>query len=577
MAPQFSQRKNHFTKSDHTYLKYIAATLLVLLATFDSQLKAQDVVDATTMNNKIMAGYQGWFRTPGDRAGNQGWGHLFNSATPSPDKLGFDTWPDMSELTSGEKAAVPGFTYPDGSQAYLYSAQNPKTVLRHFQWMKDYGIDGVWLSEFCSHFPGGRQGNDAETVRVIMKNVRKAATATGRTWAFMWDMSGFGKTTAKEEVYDVIINQWKDMVDEGVTRDARYMHHNGKPVLLLWGFFPGRPASQPEYMQPVIDFLQAPGKYQATLVAGVDPNWRAQGTPEFQAMLMKMSALQPWSVGRAAKDPATGYKIQNTTLWAGDIAKCKENNVIFMPVFNSGTHKAGPPPPPSVGPIIPRRTGNYLWEQFAAASKFNEINSVFVAMFDEINEGTQILKVTNHPPVQAPFLTYDGATSDYYLRLTGTGEKMLKNHTPITTTIPISAFSPDKWYRIRNRATGFTLSNQGKTIDAPIIQATDADADPNLEWQILYDGNGYYTIKSRSSGKELTISSSADAVIQSADTKSDNLKWHLEWDGTGFCRIISKANGKSISNNSSAISNSPVIQTPDATNSDSLRWQIVEE
>ncbi len=196
--PQITKKKKY------TFLLMI----LFIPGVFVSQAHAQ-TVDATTMNNKVMAGYQGWFRTPGDNDGNRGWAHLFNSSVPSPAKLGFDTWPDMSELTRGEKHAVPGFTYPDGSQAYLYSAQNPKTVLRHFQWMKTYGIGGVWLSEFCGHFPGGAGERDSTAVLTIMDNVRRAATATGRTWAFMWDMSGFDTRISKSDVYNIIINQWK--------------------------------------------------------------------------------------------------------------------------------------------------------------------------------------------------------------------------------------------------------------------------------------------------------------------------------------------------------------------------------
>ncbi len=541
----------------------IIITLFILIA-ITAQTHAQ-AVDATTMNNKVMAGYQGWFRTPGDRNGNKGWSHLFNSQIPTPAKLGFDTWPDMSELSKAEKYAVPGFTYPDGSQAYLYSAQNYKTVLRHFQWMKEYGIDGVWLSEFCGYFPGGGQQRDTAAMLNVMYNVKRAAAATGRTWAFMWDMSSFGPRTSKSDVYNIIVNQWKKMVDEGIATDSRYMHHNGKPVLLLWGFFPGRPASQPDYMNPVIDFLLAPGKYQATLVGGVDNSWRSKGTPEFQAMLMRMQGLQPWSVGRRIKDPATGYAIQNTSEWAGDIEKCKANNVIFMPVFNSGTHIAGPPPIPPAGPMVPRRTGNYLWEQFVAASKTGVINSAFVAMFDEVNEGTQILKIENKPPTQAAFLTYDGATSDYYLRLVGTGAKMLKEHIPISRVIPISPFDKNKVYAIRNKANGFVMNDIGSAI---------VQADDFAVWQIIYDGAGYFQIKSKASGK-LVVGKGNAVTAQSGRGDTDNTKWHLEWDGTGCARIINKATGKAISNNGTT-PNATLIPAIDA-GIDDLRWQITEQ
>ena len=43
--------------------------------------------------------------------------------------------------------AAPGFTYPGGRQAELFNSDNARTVLRHFEWMRDYGIDGAWLRE----------------------------------------------------------------------------------------------------------------------------------------------------------------------------------------------------------------------------------------------------------------------------------------------------------------------------------------------------------------------------------------------------------------------------------------------
>jgi hypothetical protein len=332
-------------------------------------------------------------------------------------------------------------------------------------------------------------------------------------------------------------------------------------------------------MNPVIDFLQAPGKYQAALVAGADPVWRERGTPEFQAMLMRMTALQPWSVGRRVTDTATGYAVQNTTLWAGDIAKCKANNVIFIPVFNSGTNIAGPPPIPPKGPTVPRRMGNYLWEQFVAASKTGVINSAFIAMFDEINEGTQIMKIDNHPPIRYPFLTYNGATSDYYLRLVGAGAKLLKSGKPIPPVIPISPFNAKKLYLIKNKATGFSLHSKGKQAKFA-VQAAGGGA----EWQILFDHNGYFTIKDKLTGKALSSGAGVNnPVALVPDSKAGDVKWRLEWDGSGDCRIVSKTGKKAITGNDISASGTPVTLVTDTTSArnlhaketDNLRWQII--
>ena len=63
---------------------------------------------------------------------------------------------------------------------------------------------------------------------------------------------------------------------------------------------------------------------------------------------------------------------------------------------------------------------------------------IYVAMFDEIDEGTAIFKCTNDVPVgaESKFLTYDGLPSDFYLRLTGNGAKLLRGEIPLSEKIP---------------------------------------------------------------------------------------------------------------------------------------------
>ena len=56
----------------------------------------------------------------------------------------------------------------------------------------------------------------------------------------------------------------------------------------------------------------------------------------------------------------------------------------------------------------------------------------YVAMFDEVDEGTAIFKCINDVPDQAPakFVTYEGQPSDRYLRLTGAGAKLIRGELP---------------------------------------------------------------------------------------------------------------------------------------------------
>jgi hypothetical protein len=53
---------------------------------------------------------------------------------------------------------------------------------------------------------------------------------------------------------------------------------------------------------------------------------------------------------------------------------------------------------------------------------------LYVAMFDEVDEGTAIFKCTNDPPTAngAKFVTYEGLPSDHYPRLTGLAGRVIR-------------------------------------------------------------------------------------------------------------------------------------------------------
>ena len=65
---------------------------------------------------------------------------------------------------------------------------------------------------------------------------------------------------------------------------------------------------------------------------------------------------------------------------------------------------------------------------------------LYIAMFDEVDEGTAIFKCTNNPPTigGARFLTLDGLQSDFYLRLAGQAGKLIRDEIPLSTTVPVT-------------------------------------------------------------------------------------------------------------------------------------------
>ena len=120
-------------------------------------------VDTSTLTGKVMAGYQGWFNCEGDGAG-LGWTHWARNKTRlfAPGNVTVDLWPDISELTVGERFTT-GFKLADGHPAEVFSSFNRETVLRHFRWMREYGIDGAFvqrtntasMARSCSASPTG--------------------------------------------------------------------------------------------------------------------------------------------------------------------------------------------------------------------------------------------------------------------------------------------------------------------------------------------------------------------------------------------------------------------------------------
>jgi hypothetical protein len=85
--------------------------------------------------------------------------------------------------------------------------------------------------------------------------------------------------------------------------------------------------------------------------------------------------------------------------------------------------------------MIARRKGEFYWRQFAIVRALG-IRTVFVGMFDEVDEGTAIYKVSNQIPVGKYFVTYEGLPSDYYLKATGAATRMIRGETPLSWTIP---------------------------------------------------------------------------------------------------------------------------------------------
>ncbi len=61
---------------------------------------------------------------------------------------------------------------------------------------------------------------------------------------------------------------------------------------------------------------------------------------------------------------------------------------------------------------------------------------LYVAMFDEMDEGTAIFKCSNNPPAGVQLCDYERMPTDQYLWLTGQAGKMLRQEIPFSRAMP---------------------------------------------------------------------------------------------------------------------------------------------
>lgn len=386
--------------------------------------------DPSTLTGKVMCGYQGWFFAPGDGTGF-GWKHYGNKVF-KPGSSTVDLWPDMSELGPDEQFPTE-FKYPDGKLATVFSSYNPKTVDRHFQWMADYGIDGVFLQRFATEI---KNPTSCDAVNGVMDNVRTAANRHGRTWTLMYDLSGL-----KAGETQVVIDDWKKLVDKmQITKDPALQHHQGKPVIALWGIgFDDKRQYSLEECGKLIEFFKNDPVYGNNIVmVGVPFGWRDQvrdtvKDAQLHDIIAKADIISPWSVSRYGTKEK--FAKDMTNFQVPDIAWCQEKHLEYMPVIFAGfqwnnLRKERNLP---VSPVIPRGDGSFFWKQGVDLMQAGA-GMIYVAMFDEIDEGTAIFKCTNQPP--EGFGTFDGMPSDEYLYLTGQLSDMLKKKKPFSDQVP---------------------------------------------------------------------------------------------------------------------------------------------
>ena len=391
-----------------------------------------------TYHGLIMAGYQGWFRAAGDGSSAQRY------AYGDEDRSGIDLWPDVSEY---EKTYETPLKLPGGKPARFFSSLDQSTTDLHFKWMQQYGLDGVFMQRF---FNETRPSPRKKESTIILEHAMEAASKYRRAIAVMYDLSGL---KGRGEDCSSIIEDWKYLVDSvKVTNQPgtkTYLHHRGKPLVVIWGVgFPDRPYDIRNVgLSRLIDFLQHDPVYgNCAVMLGVPAFWRDLDADcvhdsYLHDLIRQADLIMPWTVQRFSPllhNDMDRYR----DIMLADMEWCARNSVDYVPCVYPGFswHNLSVYEfPDDIKPVgsIPRQGGRFYWQMLSTAIR-SGAKMLYVAMFDEVNEGTAIFKASDTPPVgrNVQFIDMDHKPSDTYLWLTGEAARMLRGDKPLNLSMP---------------------------------------------------------------------------------------------------------------------------------------------
>ena len=416
-------------------MKKIILLLFVLMSFSLLNAQSKHASQSKYMSYKglAMAGYQGWFNCEGDGA-NRGWTHYAQKGGFADGNCKIDFLPEMGEYKKQYKTS---FKLPDGSPLYVFSSYDESSVDLHFRWMKEYGIDGVFIQRFFTVLLDKNRLNHADKV---LQSALKAATKYGIAISMMYDLGGMD-----DAKYNLVIEDWKHLVNDlkltNQGNKTTYLFHNNKPLVALWGLgFVDRKNGHIDEFLNIMNFLKTDETYGGcTTLVGFPTRWRTVGSdtngdPRILDVAKQADVIHPWFVGRYNENNYEEFR-KNTLI--DDLKWCKENGKSYAPTVFPGFswHNMYPK---AKSNSIPRNKGNFYWKQLAGAIE-SGAEMIYVAMFDEIDEGTAIMKCAKNVPAGGKSIFVpieESVPTDHYLWLTNQASRMLRKEIPFSKEIP---------------------------------------------------------------------------------------------------------------------------------------------
>ena len=366
----------------------------------------------------VMAGYQGWFNAEGDGA-NRGFYHYRGHDGFKPGSASIDMWPDVHEYP---KTYPTDFVMSDGSIASVFSSFDQSTIDTHFRWMKEYGLDGVFMQRFVSEIKGESGRNHFNKV---LSSAMAASNKYNRAICIMYDLSGMaaGDETLVLEDINEIANKY-NIFDH--KKNSSYLYHNSKPLVAVWGVgFNDKRNYSIDNCENLISGLKAQGY---SVMIGVPTYWRelkddTEPTEQLHELIKICDIVMPWFVARYTPDSFKDF----SPIVSKDLTWCNNNGIDYAPLVFPGFSWKNMYGENTLS--IPRCNGTFLQRQIDNAIS-SGVSMLYVAMFDEIDEGTAIFKCATKVPVDSLGTSFvpieEGLSSDHYLKIIGEASKRLK-------------------------------------------------------------------------------------------------------------------------------------------------------
>ena len=413
---------------------------------------------------KSFAGYQIWHRAGENPAD---WVHWSYGKVPGPglqENVNVCSFPDVSDYPDEILYNTNFANLGDGRPTKLYSADNEVVISTQFNWMQEYGLDGVAVQRFV----GGLGRTITATKRSYLDMVRDHAERTGRYFYIEYDLNG-----AESDILECLKNDWVYEIEQtrALTSSPNYATVNGKPVVEIWGIGMDFGIDRNKMMQ-ILDFFHSRGCY---VIAGTSRGWRTDDTSaigDYTDVFREVDCISPWTVG--AYNDINGANNYYNNYMKDDIAYCRQYGMDYLPICFAGSGNW-------VNDDLTlsetdRKGGELLWTQVRNAKALG-VNSVFYAMFDEFEEDTNLIKAAVDYfdiPTDEYFetLSKNGiwVSSDYYLRLAGAASKLLRGEIANTADIPVAYSEGPLYFRnsFESRTTTFRRDAREVTKTMPI-------------------------------------------------------------------------------------------------------------